>query len=148
MDRADNAYALMAARRMNCAQAVLSSYCENFGLERILALRLAQGFGGGMGHAGRTCGAVTGAYMVLGLAQKISSDSPRESLDETYALVRAFNQRFEALHGSLTCKELIGYDLSTPEGLAEARDKKVFTSVCPDFVRDSVRTLEILLQSS
>ncbi len=81
MDRAGDAYALMAARRMNCAQTVLSTYCENFGLERILALRLAQGFGGGMGHAGKTCGAVTGAYMVLGLAQKISSDSPRESLD-------------------------------------------------------------------
>ena len=100
-----------------------------------------------MGRTGKTCGAVTGAYMVLGLAQKMSSDSPRESLEKTYALVREFNRRFEALHGSLMCKELIGYDLSTPEGLVEARDKKIFTSVCPDFVRDSVRTLEMLLQS-
>ena len=147
MDRVGDAYALMAAHRMNCAQTVLSTYCEEFGLERILALKLAQGFGGGMGRTGKTCGAVTGAYMVLGLAQEMSSDSPRESLEKTYALVREFNRRFEALHGSLTCKELIGYDLSTPEGFAEARDKKVFTSVCPDFVRDSVRTLEMLLQS-
>ena len=147
MDRAGDAYTLMAAHRMNCAQVVLSTYCDKFGLERSLALKLAQGFGGGMGRTGKTCGAVTGAYMVLGLAQKMSSDSPRESLEKTYALVREFNRRFEALHGSLTCKELIGYDLSTPEGLVEARDKKVFTSVCPDFVRDSVRTLEMLLQS-
>jgi C_GCAxxG_C_C family probable redox protein len=148
MDRANDAYALMAARRMNCSQAILTTYCEQFGLERGLALRLAQGFGGGMGHSGRTCGAVTGAYMVLGLAQKMSPENPRESLDRTYELMHKFNLEFEALHKSLICKELIGYDLSTPEGLAEARSKKVFTSVCPDFVRDSAKILESLLQSN
>ena len=101
-----------------------------------------------MGHSGRTCGAVTGAYMVLGLAQKMSPENPRESLDRTYELMHKFNLEFEALHKSLICKELIGYDLSTPEGLAEARSKKVFTSVCPDFVRDSAKILESLLQSN
>lgn len=148
MDRANDAYALMAAGRMNCAQTILSTYCEKYVLEHSLALRLAQGFGGGMGHTGRTCGAVTGAYMVLGLAQKMSSENPRESTDRTYELIQEFNHDFKARHGSLICKELIGYDLSTTKGLAEARDKKVFTSVCPDFVRDSAQILEILLQLS
>lgn len=72
MDKVSAAYALMAERRTNCAQAILSTYCEAFGLERNLALRLAQGFGGGMAHMGKTCGAVTGAYMVLGLSQRVS----------------------------------------------------------------------------
>ena len=143
MDRANDAYALMAAGKMNCSQAVLTAYCEQFGLERGLALRLAQGFGGGMGRSGRTCGAVTSAYIVLGLAQEILS---RESLDRTYDLMHKFDLEFEALHRSLICKELIGHDLSTPEGLAQARAKKVFTSVCPDFVRDAVKILDMLLQ--
>jgi C_GCAxxG_C_C family probable redox protein len=146
MDKAGEARALMAAGRMNCAQAVLTAYCEQFGLERILALKLTQGFGGGMGRMGATCGAVTGAYMVLGLAQKMWDENPRQSLDRTYELVREFNQRFKALHGSVICKELISCDLSTSEGLAEARNKKIFTTVCPNFVRDSVKLLEVLLQ--
>ena len=146
MDKADDAHELIASGRMNCAQAVLSTCCEQFGLERILALKLAQGFGGGMGRMGGVCGAVTGAYMVLGLAQKLSEDNPRQSLERTYELVREFTQRFKALHGSVICRELIGYDLSTPEGLAEARNKKILTTVCPDFVRDSVKILEAMLQ--
>jgi C_GCAxxG_C_C family probable redox protein len=146
MDRVNDAYVLMSTAKMNCAQTVLSMYCEQFGLERNLALKLAQGFGGGMGRTGNTCGAVTGAYMVLGLAQKLGSASPREIVEETYRLVREFNQRFNALHGSVICKELTGYDLNKPEELAEAREKKVFASRCPVFVRDSVQILETLLK--
>ena len=145
MDKASAAYALMAGHRMNCAQAVFSTYCEEFGLERNLALKLAQGFGGGMARIGNTCGAVTGAYMMVGLSQSMSLDSPRESLETTYGLMREFNQKFKALHGSVICKELIGYDLGTQEGIAKAREKKVFTSVCPSFVGDSAEILEILL---
>jgi C_GCAxxG_C_C family probable redox protein len=147
MDRASDAFTLMAERRTNCAQAVLSVYCETFGLERSLALRLAQGFGGGMGHTGKMCGAVSAAYMVLGLAHKMSPENPRECLDRTYALMREFDRKFKELHGSVMCTDLIGFDLSKPESLAGARDKKIFSTVCPDFVRDSVRILETLLQT-
>lgn len=136
----------MAEHRTNCAQAILSTFCEQFGLERGLALRLAQGFGGGMARTGNTCGAVTGAYMVLGLSQRTSSDNPRERLDTTYELMREFDRRFKALHGTMTCRDLTGYDLSTPEGLAEAREKKVFATVCPSLVRDSARILESMLR--
>ncbi len=146
MGRADDAYTIMATGRMNCAQTILSTYSERFGLDRNLALRLAQGFGGGMGHTGNTCGAVTGAYMVLGLAHKISGGNPRENLEKTYGLMNEFNSKFRELHSSVICKELIGCDLSTPEGLAEARNKSVFTKVCSDFVRDSVKILDALLK--
>jgi C_GCAxxG_C_C family probable redox protein len=114
MARTDDAYALMAASRMNCAQTVLSLFCTDYRLDRLTALRLAQGFGAGMGRAGRTCGAVTGSYMVLGLSQTGFAEHPRESLDKTYALIVEFNRQFEALHGSVACKDLIGYDLSSP----------------------------------
>ena len=56
----------------NCAQAVLSACGPRFGIGRELALRIAAGFGGGMGTMGRTCGAVTGAFMVIGLARGAS----------------------------------------------------------------------------
>ena len=145
-DRASEAFEIMFNRKMNCAQAVLSSFCKEYGLAENQALRLAQGFGGGMAHTGRTCGAVSSAYLVLGLAQKTASENPRENIDKTYALMAEFDKKFQALHGSLTCTELVGYDLSVPEEAAEAREKQVFTTKCPNFVRDAVKIVESLLK--
>jgi C_GCAxxG_C_C family probable redox protein len=147
MDKSKQAFEIMRVHRMNCAQAVLTVFCEDLGLTPITALKVAMGFGGGMARTGKTCGAVTGAYMVLGLSQKISPENPYKSIDKTYELVHKFNREFEAIHGSLTCKELLGYDLNTPHGLAEARTKKVFTSLCPHFVADSVKILSDILKS-
>ena len=50
-----------------CSQAILSTYGLQFGLDQELALKLASPFGGGMGSLGNTCGAVTGAILVIGL---------------------------------------------------------------------------------
>ena len=147
MDKVVQAFETMTAHRMNCAQTVLTVFCEDLGLDNKTALKVAMGFGGGMARSGKTCGAATGAYMVLGLAQQMSLENPREGIDKTYELQRKFNQKFESIHGSLICKDLIGYDLNTPEGLAEARAVKVFTSVCPRFVADSVKILEVIFKS-
>ena len=51
----------------SCSQAVVSAYAEQFGLDHDTALRIAGGFGGGMGRRGEVCGALTGAFMVIGL---------------------------------------------------------------------------------
>jgi len=58
MDRANDAYILMSAGRMNCSQSVLTAYCEQFGLERSLALKLLKALRW-HGRMGATCGAVT-----------------------------------------------------------------------------------------
>ena len=51
----------------NCCQSVLVPFCEECGLSREQAYTLGAHFGSGMKH-GSTCGAVTGALMVLGLS--------------------------------------------------------------------------------
>jgi C_GCAxxG_C_C family probable redox protein len=147
-DRVSQAYENMVNRRMNCSQSVFSAFADNLGLEKGLALRIAQGFGGGMAHTGQTCGAVTGAYMALGLAQQFTTDNARENIDKTYALIAEFNRKFKALHGSLNCTGLLGYDLSIPEKMAAAREQKVFITRCPVFVRDAVKIVESLLDPS
>ena len=53
----------------NCAQAVLLAFCEDYGMERETALTIAAGFGSGMAGLRETCGTVTGANMVIGLAK-------------------------------------------------------------------------------
>jgi C_GCAxxG_C_C family probable redox protein len=145
MNKSEQARAVMLEHRLNCAQSIVSVYCEEFGLERNLGLKMAMGFGSGMARGGNTCGAITGAYMILGLSQRINENNARESIDKTYKLIQQFNSAFKAQHGTLLCKELIKYDLSIPEQHAEARDKRIFITVCPDLVRDAGKILESLL---
>ena len=52
--------------QVNCAQTVFSLYAEDLGIDEETTLKIASGFGGGM-KRGATCGAITGAYMVIGL---------------------------------------------------------------------------------
>ena len=61
----------------NCAQAVFMTFAEPLGLDRETAAKLTSGFGGGM-HIGSTCGAVTGAFMVI--VWLLSATAPRLSL--------------------------------------------------------------------
>jgi len=142
MNKSEQAKALMLEHHLNCAQSVVSVFCEDFGLERNLGIKVAMGFGGGMARGGKTCGAVTGAYMVLGLSQRLNENNPRETMDRTYKLIHEFNRQFKEMHGSLCCKDLISYDLSVPEQRAIAHDKGIFSSVCPDLVRDAAQIIE------
>ncbi|MFB0555357.1 MAG: C-GCAxxG-C-C family protein [Phycisphaerae bacterium] len=128
----------------NCSQAVLGSYCEQFGLECEKAFKVATGFGGGM-RMGNTCGAVTGALMVLGLKYGNTTAEDKEGKAKTYKKVEEYTNRFKARNDSVMCRQLLGYDLSTPEGMKEAKDKGLFSSICPRMVQDAVEILEEML---
>lgn len=129
----------------SCAPSVLSAYSEQFGLKKELALRIACGFGGGIGRTGRTCGAVTGAVMVIGLKHGQADVADDKSRQETHKLVKEFIDKFEALHGSVECRELIGYDLSKPDEFESARASSVRERKCRGFVHDAARILEDVL---
>ena len=129
----------------SCAPAIFSTYSEQFGLGEELALKIACGFGGGIGRMGRTCGAVTGVVMVIGLKHGQANAGDEESRQETHKLVKEFIDKFTALHGSIECRELIGYDLSSPAGLKAARESGVFEKKCHGLVYDAACILEDVL---
>jgi C_GCAxxG_C_C family probable redox protein len=145
MPRSENARLNMVESKMNCAQSVLTAFSDGLGLDRMTALKLARGFGGGMGRTGKTCGAVTGAYMVIGLSE---GKTAREGIEAVYATVREFDKRFIEIHGSTCCTQLLDCDLSTIEGLARARKEGLFSNLCPDFVKDAVEILESMEENS
>ena len=128
-----------------CSQAILATYGEPLGLPREQAIKLAEGFAGGMAGLGETCGAVTGALMVLGLKHGRTRPDDIEAKMATNRLVREFMRRFEARRGSVKCRDLLGCSIDTPEKVQAARDRKLFTTVCPAVVRDAAEILEALL---
>jgi C_GCAxxG_C_C family probable redox protein len=128
----------------NCSQSILSTYGEALGLDRQTALKLAAGFGGGMGCLGGVCGAVTGAFMVLGLKSG-PTGADKAAKNRMYELVREFSRRFTARNGSIVCKSLLNCDISTPEGLVAGKEKGLFATICPKMVRDAAEILEEML---
>jgi C_GCAxxG_C_C family probable redox protein len=130
----------------SCAPAVFSTYSKQLGLDKELALKIACGFGGGIGRTGRTCGAVTGAVMAIGLKHGQADLADEESRQRTHKLVKEFIDKFTALHGSIECKELLGHDLSSARGLKAARESGVFENKCPGFVYDAACILEDVLR--
>jgi len=129
----------------NCAQSVLAAFAAQLGLDESRALKLASPFGGGVSRRGEVCGAVSGALMVLGLAQGADTPAGKES---AYLLGQDFLQRFEARHGTILCRKLIDCDISTPEGLQQARSRGVFKALCPRFVRNATEIAQALLVES
>lgn len=143
MGKADSAVACF--NNFNCSQAVFSTYCEDLGQDRENALKIACAFGGGMGHLGLTCGAVTGAFMLIGLKYGKYLPDDAAAKEKTYALVQEFAERFKALRGTICCNELLGCDMSTPEGEQYARDNGLWRSLCPKYVFDAATIIEDLL---
>jgi len=129
----------------NCSQAVISVYAEDFGLSRENALKISRGFGGGMGRMAQTCGAVTGAFMVLGLRYGNADIHDKEAKERIYGLVREFTRRFENRNRSIVCRELLDCDISKPAGAAAAKEKGLFASVCPRLVGDAAEILEEMM---
>jgi C_GCAxxG_C_C family probable redox protein len=129
----------------SCSQAVCGAFADDFGIDQKTALRLSCALGGGMGHTGNTCGAVTGALMVIGMKYGRTDLDDLAAKDKTYEVTEWFMKEFRRRNHSLNCTELIGHDLSSPAGLAEARAKKLFHAKCAKFVGDAGEILEEIL---
>ncbi len=142
--RADDAAAIFT-NGFSCSQSVCLAFAEDFGIDRETALKLSCALGGGMAHTGNTCGAVTGALMVIGMKYGRTRLNDLAAKDKTYEAANAFITEFLQRNHSLNCTDLIGHNLSDPNALALAREKKLFHTKCALFVRDAGEILEKIL---
>jgi C_GCAxxG_C_C family probable redox protein len=144
MSKADDAVSTFQGA-FNCAQSVFVAFAPDLGLERELALRVAGGFGGGIGRMGEVCGAVTGAVLAIGLKYGKCRPEDNAAREKTYALVREFARQFRERHGHLLCRELLGCDISTPEGWQAVHDRGLHDTVCVQLVHDAAEIVGDLL---
>ena len=96
-------------------------------------------------HLDQTCGAVTGAIMVIGLKYGRTRADDIEAKMKTAKMANEFAKKFKARHGSISCTALIGCNISTPEGFEEAKKKDLFKQVCPKYVISAAEILDEIL---
>jgi C_GCAxxG_C_C family probable redox protein len=132
-------------QKFNCSQAVLSTFAPEMGLDRETALKIATAFGAGIGCMALTCGAVSGAIMVIGLKYGIDDSAKKDEKNKCYKITREFMKTFEKKNNSIVCKEILGADIATKEGFDFALENKYFETKCTKFVADAVEILEKIL---
>ena len=131
----------------DCCQVVFHYWAEKLGMDGTTAYKVSTGFGAGM-LQGETCGAVIGAYMALGLKYGFS-DTGRAGEDQKVASIIKnvqFREKLLEKYPSTMCRELLGADFSTKEGMKKIKEKKMMTTFCPQLVADIMGILEEIMQ--
>ncbi len=145
MNRIQKAKQLFSSN-FNCSQAVLAAFADRLDLDEPTALKVASGFGGGIGCSGGTCGALTGAVMVMGMRYGTADSSDKTTKLECYRKVRQLTEEYKLRTGSTICRELMGFDMSTTEGQQLSKAPGAFDR-CDDFVQIAVEILEEMLNT-
>lgn len=129
------------ASAYNCAQSVLGAFCKDEGLDKETALKLANGFGGGLRY-GEVCGAVSGAVMVIGLKCGFFIENDLRQKGFCNNKAAEFIERFKAENGFLLCRDLLGADIRSPEDHNMPKAREAHKSICPNLITSAVRILE------
>lgn len=111
-----------ALNGQTCSEAVMTAFSTLSNLNEATARKLASGMAGGMGGTKKNCGAVTAAYMILGLLLGPESVEDKKKRENVSKLVAEFSRRFNEQFGTADCAILTqGYDFSSPADMKRLR---------------------------
>jgi len=130
----------------HCSQAIVGAFAEEFGYNLKNSFKISTCFGGGMREGG-ICGCITASFMVLGMA--LGFYDPQDKALEMYGNKKAeeFLALFkERMNGDITCKKILGYNISDPDDLAVIRKEKLMLKLCPRAMGVCIGILEEMIQ--
>jgi C_GCAxxG_C_C family probable redox protein len=127
----------------NCAQAVFVAFSDVTGINEEQALKISTSFGGGMGHSGEACGAVTGMYMAVGMLLGNIDPDNAEAKKKHYDLIKKLSDDFKAEFLEIRCPELLE---KLDKGEYTLPDNEIYKNrPCLIFVEKAAEMVESLL---
>lgn len=123
-----------------CSQAVFAAFSDKYGVDKNTALKIGNGFGGGIARKQEVCGAVTGAIMLIGLKDGKVDPKDQAAHEKTYQNVDNFCQKFTQKNNSIICSEILGCDMST------AKERGLFGTLCKKCVNDAAEIVSEILE--
>lgn len=136
-------------RGCNCCQSVLVTFARETGLDEGTAMALASGFGGGMGRLREVCGAVTGAFMVLGMVYGQKGLPTYQEKCALYGRIQDFAAEFQEKNHSIICRELLAGIASDETKNPEPRTPEYYKKrPCGLLIRDAAQLLEEYLKEN
>jgi len=131
----------------NCAQSVVLSFADDLKMNKETAEAMTSGFGAGMGRLHKTCGALTGSFMVIGRHYSLTENDSEEKSAKTNLKIQKLDSDFTNKFESSNCGVLIGTDLKTEEGREFFSENNVKENICNDCVGYCVGWLEENLEN-
>ena len=133
-------------RGYNCAQAIAVAFCDETGMDRDYAAKMASSFGGGMGRMREVCGAVSGMLLVAGLLYGYDDPKATREKRELYAQVQAMAGRFREELGSIICRDLLKNPPSDPN--PTPRTEQFYKErPCARMVKTAARIMEEFIEN-
>jgi C_GCAxxG_C_C family probable redox protein len=114
----------------NCAEAVFIAISENYMSTHDIPTNLVTGLGGGLGHRGLVCGALTGAIVSVGIVYG-RKEKNQVAKEKTYEVVKDIVERFKREFGSVDCNQL-------SSNTKDIMEKK---HICSKYVREATRLI-------
>ncbi len=119
----------------NCAQAVFLAFSDLTGMDEKCALALSSSFGGGMGRLREVCGAVSGAFMAMGVLYGYTDPSDHKAKAAHYERIQEVARRFREKNSSIICRELLALGPGPDEPTPEKRTEEYYhRRPCEDYV--------------
>lgn len=126
----------------NCSQAVFMAYTDLFDIDEKLAKQISAPFGGGMGRMGEVCGALSGAFMSIGLRYPADDPGDKTAKAENYKAVQRVAEPFRQKFGSIICRDLLDVKRQkTQHDPAEANSELFAKRPCARFVAEAAVSL-------
>ena len=124
-----------------CAETAFIVLKGAFGLPDASDSAAATALNGGIAHSGGMCGAISGAAMALGLLAERCIEDRRAAKRAARRITARLMDAFEAEHGAVDCRELVGMDLRTEEGHAAFIASGIWRDRCMRQIEFSIRRL-------
>ncbi|TEB04965.1 putative redox-active protein [Pelotomaculum schinkii] len=100
----------------NCSESIFLAFRDLVAPELDAGLvKMFTGFGGGLGHAGCMCGALSSAEMIISLFTGRTSN--QEDREVSYQAAREYHDLFNERFGGTCCRALNPHSFDTPEHL-------------------------------
>lgn len=131
----------------NCAQSILVAFRDELGIDKDTAAMIACSFGGGMGRLREVCGAVSGMFLVAGMAVGYSDPKNSDAKRKHYELVQSLAEEFRNIHGNIVCRELLGLTLNGADSpVPEERTAEYYKKrPCKEIIGDAAAILDKLI---
>lgn len=131
---------------IDCSQVVAGEFGKETGYDKDTLRKMSACFGGGM-MCGETCGAVTGALLVLGLKYGHCREDGTNQKAIMQAKVVEFKERYAKKYPSTMCGELLKHDISKPGEMEKVLEEGTMFSYCPCIVEDVIEILNEMIIS-
>ena len=116
----------------NCCESVVLAVCDYLDTDKEIPLRIATPFGSGMSRNASNCGALSAAFITMGMTKGRSCSE--DSRDSSYAPADAIFNKFKEKFKTVSCGDITGLNMRDPEVMALNKER-LHKDICGPIVR-------------